>query len=261
MAKLHELLAAEKTPTGAWNTLYEETLKKFKNPVNYFEGHSRSLSMIEANEANKATEAEAREEKPVTTTVYDTLEYALDIFGKAEDLQYQKNATNRKATGTVMFRGQPILEDMPVDELLGLEDRLKKLRVLYAEIPTLDGTQHWVPAPNTGRHVWENKFPHEKIKTEKTMTPVVLSPATKEHPAQVTQVPKDVTVGRFTTVKRSGTATASQKAESIKRIDELLIEVKQARMRANETVVESGKVSTVLLPLLLEALQTGEVHN
>lgn len=68
MAKLHELLAAEKTPTGAWNTLYEETLKKFKNPVNYFEGHSRSLSMIEANEANKATEAEAREEKPVTTT-------------------------------------------------------------------------------------------------------------------------------------------------------------------------------------------------
>jgi hypothetical protein len=37
MAKLHELLAAEKTPTASWNQLYEETLKKFKNPVNFFE--------------------------------------------------------------------------------------------------------------------------------------------------------------------------------------------------------------------------------
>ena len=44
MAKLHELLAAEKTPTGAWNTLYEDTLKKFKNPTHSSMGilaHSR----------------------------------------------------------------------------------------------------------------------------------------------------------------------------------------------------------------------------
>ena len=31
MSKLHELLAAEQTPTGAWNTLFEGTLKKFEN--------------------------------------------------------------------------------------------------------------------------------------------------------------------------------------------------------------------------------------
>jgi len=100
MAKLHELLAAEKTPTSAWNQLFEETLKKFGNVAHYFQGHSQSLSMIEDTEANKAIEAQTREEKPVATNVYETLEYALDIFGRAEDLQFQKNATIRSPIST-----------------------------------------------------------------------------------------------------------------------------------------------------------------
>lgn len=252
MAKLHELLAAEKTPTGAWNQLYEDTLKKFKNPTHFFDGHSKSLKMIEDSPANTAIEDQAREEKPVTTTVYDTLEYALDIFGKAEDLQFQKNETNRKAVGTVMWRGVPLLTDLPVDELLGLEARLTKLRLLYAEVPTLDATKHWKPASTVGSNVWAVEFPEETTKTEKTIIPITLKEATKEHPAQVQPVQKDVVVGKFTTTKRSGSATAIQKAEAIKRIDELLIEIKQARMRANETEAETGNVSKVLLPLLLE---------
>src|SRR5262245_18916338 len=154
MAKLHELLAAEKTPTSAWNQLFEDTLKKFKNPTHFFDGHSKSLQMIEDSPANKAIEDQAREEKPVTTTVYDTLEYALEIFGRAEDLQYQKNATNRRATGTVMWRGAPLLADMPVDELLGLEARLTRMRLLLAEVPTLDATKHWKPASTIGAHVF-----------------------------------------------------------------------------------------------------------
>lgn len=255
MSKLHELLAAEKTPTGAWNQLYEDTLKKFKNPSHYFDGHSKSLSMIEESQANKAIEDQAREEKPVATTVFDTLEYALDIFARAEDLQFQKNATNRKATGTVLWRGSPLLADVPVDELLGLEARLTKLRQLYAEIPTLDATKHWKKDDQVGRHVWVTVFPEETTKTEKQLIPVLMHAATKEHPAQVTPVPRDAVVGKFTTTKRSGAATALQKAEALKRIDELLVEIKQARMRANETTVETGRISDTLLPLLLEPLR------
>ncbi len=252
MAKLHELLAAEKTPTGAWNQLYEDTLKKFKNVSHFFDGHSKSLSMIEEGPQSKAIEDQAREEKPVTTTVYETLEYALDIFGKAEDLQYQKNETNRKATGTVQWRGTPLLVDMPVDELLGLEARLTKLRLLYAEVPTLDATKHWKAASTIGQNIWATEFPEETTKTEKQVIPITLKEATKEHPAQVQAIQKDVVVGKFTTTKRSGAATAIQKAEAIKRIDELLVEIKQARMRANETETVNGNVAKVLLPLLLE---------
>lgn len=261
MAKLHELLAAEKTPTGAWNQLYEDTLKKFKNVSHFFDGHSKSLAMIEEGPANKNIEDQAREEKPVTTTVYDTLEYALDIFGKAEDLQYQKNETNRQATGTVLWRGEPLLIDMPVDELLGLEARLTKLKLLYAEVPTLDATKHWDQAANIGQNVWMTKFPEETTKTDKQIIPLILKDATKEHPAQVQAFNKDVVVGKFTTIKRSGAATALQKAEGIKRIDELLIEIKQARMRANEAQVVKGGIAKVLLPLLLEPFRNEAFKN
>lgn len=252
MPKLHELLAAEKTPTGAWNQLYEDTLKKFKNPTHFFDGHSKSLAMIEDSPGNKAIEDQAREEKPVTTTVYDTLQYALDIFAKAEELQFQKNDTNRRATGDVMWRGKVLLAALPVDELLGLEARLTKLRQLLAEVPTLDATKHWVPAANIGAHVFALQYPEETTKTEKQVTPIVLKEATKEHPAQVQAISRDVVVGKFTTIKRSGAATALQKAEAIKRIDELLVEIKQARMRANETEVEQTKLAHVLVELILE---------
>lgn len=252
MARLHELLAAEKVPTAAWNALYEETLKKLKNPTHYFEGHSKSLRMLEERADNSAVQDMAREEKPVTTTVFETLEYALSIFGKSEDLQYQKHVTDQKAHGSVVLNGVTILVDLPVDELLGLEVRLTKLRELFGAAPTLDATKHWVPDYNTGEHVWMTKYPEETTKTEKQLVPVVMSPATKEHPAQVQPTTKDSVVGKFTTVRRSGAITAAQKAEAIKRVDELLVAVKQARMRANETTVEGGSVAKILIPLLLE---------
>lgn len=257
MAKLHELLAAEKTPTGAWNQLLADTLKKFGNPDQFYSGYSKSLSMIEESPSNAAVEAQAREEKPVITTVHDTLEYALDIFARAEDLQYQKNATNRKATGTVMWEGRPLLVDMPVDELLGLEARLTKIRELFAAMPTVDASKHWQPSPQ-GERVFELTFPEETTKTEKSVVPITLKEATKEHPAQVQVVTRDAVVGKYTTIKRTGAATALQKAEAIKRVDNLLVEIKQARMRANETEAVSDKVASKLVNLLLEPLKLKE---
>lgn len=255
MAKLHELLAAEKTPTGAWNQLYEDTMKKLKTAEHFFRGHSKSLAMISDTPENKNIEAQAREEKAVVTTVYETVEYALDIFGKAEDLQYQKNATNRKATGTVMWRGAPLLEDLPVDELLGLEARLTKLRTLFAEIPTLDASKHWEQSGNLGEFIWVMTYPEETTKTEKIVVPVVMSPATDKHPAQVQAVGKDVVVGKFTTTKRSGEATALQKAELIKVTDELMVAIKQARMRANETEAVNDRIAGKIVAVLLEPLK------
>lgn len=255
MAKLHELLAAEKTPTAAWNQLLEDTTKKFKNPSHFFDGLSKSLSMIEATPQNKAIEDQNREEKPVTTTVYDTLEYAFKIYADFEDLQYQKNATNRQAVGTVMWKGQPLLVDIPVDELLGLEARLTRIRQIFVDMPTLDATKYWKQVPDIGKYIWETVYADEATKTEKLVVPVEMSPATKEHPAQVQAVGRDVVVGKFTTIKRSGAATAVQKSDAIKQVDDLMVEVKRARMRANETVASTEKIAQVVIDLLLEPLK------
>lgn len=252
MTKLHELLAAEKTPTGAWNALVEDTLKKFSNASHFFEGHTKSLTMIEDTPANKMVEDQNREDKPVTTTVYDTLEYAFGIFERAEDLQFQKNMTNAQAVGTVMWQGQPLLTNLPVDQLLGLEARLVKIRQVLAAVPTLDATKNWVPASQEALHVWRTRDAEDTTKTEKIVVPVVMAPATDHHPAQIQAVQKDNVVGKFSTVKRSGAATAVQKAEALKLVDNLMIEIKQARMRANETEAVNVRLASKLTELLLQ---------
>lgn len=251
MTKLHELLAAEKTPNAAWNQLLADTAKKFKNPSHYFDGHTKSLAMIEDSPANTNTQQQAAENKPVITTVLDTLQYALEIYASAEDLQFQKNTANQTATGTVMWEGEPLLVDMPIDQLLGLEARLLKIRQLFAEIPTLDATKNWV-VDLSGSNVWKTEHPEVTTKTEKQHTPVILSEATKEHPANVQVAHKDVVVGKFTTVRFCGSVTAHQKAKSLKNIDTFLVEIKQARMRANEAVVTKDRVSELILSVLLE---------
>lgn len=255
MAKLHELLAAEKTPTGAWNALYEDTLKKFKNTDHFFKGFTKSLSMIVDNPENKAIEDAAREEKPVTTTVVETLDYALDIWAKAEDLQYQKNSTNRKATGDLVFRGQTILTGLPVDELLGLEARLLRLRQLFEAIPTVDATKNWERNSQLGEYIWVTTNPVDTTKTEKRTVAVEMSPATKEHKAQVQAVSKDEVVGKYTAIHRSGEATAIQKAGALKVIDDLIVSAKQARMRANETEAVEDKIAATITTLLLAPLK------
>lgn len=257
MGKLHELLAAEKTPQAAWNVMQEDTIKKFKNPEHFFHGHSKSLMMIGDTPEKQAIEDAAREEKAVPTNVYETLQYALEIFAQSEDLQAQKNKTNQRAVGTVMWRGKPLLKDLPVDELLGLEARLGRMREIFTSIPTLDATKVWEPAPNEGPFIYALKFPEEATKTEKRIEPVTLSPATPVHPAQVQAVSRDVVVGKITLRKRTGAATAAQKAEAIRRIDELLVEIKQARMRANETEAENIRIAQPIIDLLLEPLKNG----
>lgn len=253
MSKLHELLAAEKTLVAAWNKLYDETMSKLGSPSDWFQGYSKSLSMIEDTPANKALEAQAAEEKQVTTTVRETLDYAFDIFARSEDLQYQKNATNRVAGADVMWRGQVLLENMPVDELLGLEARLVKIRAMFEKMPTMAGSRKWTPAPEIGPYVWQAANAEVNTKTEKVIVPVELSKATEKHPAQVQAVSKDNVVGTMTTIWRSGNCTTNQKAAALKNIDELMAEVKMARMRANQTEVINDRIGHKLKNVLMEA--------
>lgn len=249
MAKLHELLAVEKTVVSAWNKLFDDTMSKLGSPSDYFVGYTKSLSMIEDTPANKALEAQADEHKVVTTNVVDTLDYAFDIFAKAEDLQYQKNATNRAAGADVMWRGEVLLQNMPVDELLGLEARLVKIRAMFEKMPTLAGSKSWVPI---GQNVWQQEHPEVNTKTKKTVIAIQMAPATDKHPAQVQPVNEDVVVGTTKTIHRSGCCTTNQKAAALKTIDELMTEVKQARMRANQTEAVNGKIGAKLKAVLME---------
>ena len=255
MPKLHELLAVEKTKSAAANKLLTETQAKF-GKFEYFQGHTKSLKMIEDSPQNAAIEAAAAETRQLPTTVYDTLAYTLKYWADAEDIILQKNITNQSAKADIEFRGTVIAKDVPVDELLGLETRLESLRKVLDHMPTLNAGTNWVPSLlSDSQHSWMLANPEKTIKTEKTTTPVVLYEATKEHPAQIKEVTVDKTVGTFQLLKYCGAATSQQKANVISVLDDLTSEVKKARMRANCAEVQSNKIGGTIVNLILEQLK------
>ena len=55
MGKLHELLAVEQNRTSAFKSLLTETVQKF-GKFDFFQGHIKSLKMLEESEQNAAIE-------------------------------------------------------------------------------------------------------------------------------------------------------------------------------------------------------------
>lgn len=260
MTKLHEVLAAEKTVKDQNKVLLDSTLTKFKKSESYFRGHTKLLKMIADSDENRAIEEAAREDKPVITNVYETLEYVFAFWAKNEDFQAQKNEANTRATSYLEFRGNRLIENVPVDELLGLLDRLGSLRSLLLEAPTIDASRTW--ENGAVKYTWRAVDDDVVTKTEKRLTPVVLSPATDKHPAQIEKVVNDAVVGKWITRKSSGELTAQQKADLLAAIDELISEGSKARSRCNEIEVnKSVNVGMVITSVLRDALLSSNEYT
>lgn len=252
--KLHQILAVEKTRVGQAQKLQEDTLKKFGKATEYFFGHNKTLQLITENEQNEAIQAQAEEDKPVTTTVYETLEYFLERWARAEDVSYQKTCANQNASADVIFRGTVLLAAVPVEELLNLETRLTELRKVFVAVPTLNSNVAWIPA-GYGQYVWRAAKDEVTTKTEKTTFGIILAPATDKHPAQVERGTKDEVVGRFTRIIYSGAAQSVQKANALEALDDLLVAIKQARMTANTVEVTNDTIGDKITALLLSNFQ------
>jgi len=255
-AKLHEILAVEKARTGQVKTLLEDTSRKFNKATDYFSGNLKSLKLIKDDPANAATEAAAREQRQLPTTVVETLEYLFKHWAIAEDVLLQKSLTNQVAKADIVLPdGQVIAAGVPVDELLGLENRLEELRKVFHAMPTNRADTKYAPSDDGRKGSWTAIDPDITTKTERTKEPFIKAPATDKHPAQVDVVEKDVVVGTFTNIKLSGAATTQQKAMAIELIDDLIAATKQARMRANTVDVVDGRLGGAITAYLMQAFK------
>lgn len=256
MGKLHELLAVEKTTTAAAEKLFQDTLGKFQRVDSFFQGHIKTLAMLIDTPENKAMERAARAEKVLPTTVPTTLDYALDFWAKSEDVLFQKNKTNQSAAADLEFEGKVIAKVVPVDELMGLEARLMKLRGLFATIPSLDASRNWILDPNAAQvGTWVAAAEDVSSKTEKIIDAKVLYEATEKHPAQVKEFSKDVVVGTFITKNFSGAVTAAQKARILEITDLLIAEAKRSRVRANNIDACNDKIGKTIVDIFMSALK------
>jgi hypothetical protein len=122
-------------------------------------------------------------------------------------------------------------------------------------VPTLDASKEWKVTDNGRKGEFVTTGEEVTSKTEKTMTAVVLYEATDKHPAQIEKVTADKVVGTFKRRLISGAATSKQKADAIAILDELLVETKQARQRANSVEVINEKIGNTIANLILDVFK------
>lgn len=245
MSKLHELLAVENDVEKVSRKLVDESIKTLGKD-NLFNGQVRVLEHFNSEDALSDT----REVVELTTTVDENIDYVVDALAEYFDVVFQKDLTNQQASADIVVDGKVLAENVPSTFLLGMEKKLNNLRNLYEAIPTLQPGIKWQPAPDAGAGVFQAANDTVQFKTKKDIDFKEVSPATKEHPAQVVQYETTVNVGKYTTTKTSGMFTPLEKANRIARLDKVLKAVKQARNRANSTEVVKGKIGNDILDFI-----------
>jgi len=246
MGKLHEILAVDKELEDTARKIVTEAMVTFSKKSDLFLGHLKRLEMF--SEDRKSEESAAAEQKTLTTTVDEKLDYVAESLIRHLDVVVQKEQTNQEASDDVVLRdGRVILRNLPATFLLSLENKLAWLRKMYETIPTLQPGIAWEQDPQERSGVFKARTEDVRIKGEKTVQSKILVPSTDRHPAQIEKWFEDKPIGQFVTTRWSGMVSPASKSAYLDRIDELIQAVKKARMRANAQEVEKREVGGVIM--------------
>jgi hypothetical protein len=233
MAKLHELLAVE----GNLKTQAQKTAKDLKHTFEtkrHLFGEKRITFTANAEGSAPVTE----EQSDIQSTVRKEIEWISAIVAKAIDAGHQIDVANTQATADVIAEdGSVLLKAMPATSLLQLEHRLTEIHELVQALPTLDPAKGFALDAQRADGTYKAREVH-KNRTKKLQRPLELSPATKEHPAQVQLITEDVVVGQILEQEWSALLTPVTKSDILARCDAIRRAVKQARARANEVEVD-----------------------
>lgn len=224
MAKLNQVIAIEK---GIKSRVYAglTELNKAVQKPELFNGFNKSYRKID--DAGEDLPAESKRVQFSTKTVFEAVERGLT---ELMTVTARKDWTNCVAAGHIMIDGQMLVSAVPVSYLLFLEKQLNDLRTLVSSMPTLDIAEDWTKDPDSGLY---KTLPTSTHRTKKIEEPLVLVQPTKEHPAQVKVMTRDVITGYWDTVKHSGAMPRTDKDALLERIEKLAIAVKEAREGAN----------------------------
>lgn len=235
--KLHAVLAVEGELKNVAAKVVAEGINTFTKKVEHFTGHVKRLEMFDEN--RKGEEDAGCEDKVVTSTVNQKLDYVSEHLIRFLDALAQKERTNCDAKADVVIGGLVLMGDVPVTLLLSVENHLMKLRALYESIPTLKPGITWLPDENMGDDIFRAEVDAVTTKTEKSIKVISLAKPTKEHKEQVQAINADTVIGKYVTVNYSGMVSSSQKSKMLDRLDKLVQAVKKARTVANiEDVVD-----------------------
>lgn len=248
MAKLHELLAVEKDRSGVAGKVLEEAKGVFKSGTHYF-GHVKTTTFFE----DPTGQLGRTEVKIVDDTVPGKLNYLSNALRRLLDLMYQIDVSNTEAKADLIIGGVTFAEAVPSGFLMVLERKLTELRAVYDMVPTHPPGIDWqADAGYRLPGVAKSVPPVVTFLTQKKIDFVVPhgAQATEHHPAQIKEVTKDERVGRVEETKFTGTISAADKSEMLRRLDMVIAGTKRARQRANGADASTKKIARKLLAFI-----------
>ena len=224
MAKLNQIIAIEK---GVKSRVYGELteINKALQKPDLFNGFSKTYQKI--GEDDEELPAERKKVQAEVPVVFKRVE---KLMGELMKVTARKDWSNTSAKASVRINGVALLEEVPVSYLLFVEKQLTDLRTMIGNLPVLDDSENWTKDVNSGLYRADETKTH---RTKKVQKPIVLFPATAEHPAQTQLITQDVIAGHWTNVKQSGALPRPEKEKLLARVDQLLQAVKVAREEAN----------------------------
>jgi hypothetical protein len=246
MAKLHEILAVEADKDNAAKVIAAETANTFTKGAHHFMGQTIEYSPFDENALDASSET-----KEMDTTVKEKLEYFLKSMVQSVDVTASKDATNQVAIADLEVNGVVVAKDLPATTLLTLETKVKAWFEVFKHIPTLAPGRKWEKDVDKGKDVYIDVNPSSKFRTQRTTKHKILVEPTEFHPAQIDKWEVDERIGKITETIWSGMFSPAEKSDLLKRTQDLICAIKQARQRANSTTVVQKKIGQELVKYLL----------
>lgn len=252
-SKLHELLAVDANLKGQatkCRTELQGTLEKKR--------HLFQEKLVTFTSDAEGGKTETREQSDIQTSVRKEVAWLSGIITKSIDASYAIDIANTLAKADIVTEdGVTVAKDVPATALLQLEKRIKEVLEFTKLIPTLDPAKGFQLDATREAGIYKAREVN-KASTQKQEEFVTVSPATKEHPAQVVKVTKDVKIGNILEQEWSALVTPIDKADILERGESLLRAITQARSRANsqEIDVATHKIGGSLLEFIFKRLAT-----
>lgn len=241
--KLHELIVERDQLRGQSDAARTDLINTFKNKRHLFEEKRITVQPV-AEGAPQVVEAQS----DIQTSIASELDWIANLWAKSLDVNAFVDEGNMLARADVILDdGTVIYENLPATQLLDLAKRAGELQELIKTIPTLDPAKGFALDADKPDGTYKARDVR-KVRTKKVFVPLVLSPATDKHPAQVKESFEDVVAANVVEQEWSGLITPKLKGEMLERVEELRRAIQTARQRANEQAVNTnGKpISTTM---------------
>lgn len=242
---LHQVLAAEKARRAQTQQAFTSAIRLLGKDGGAF-GFQKTYEPLEDNDGKSVRlEPQSQEVAYRVESVLSDLKASLE---NSWNLTATKEQTNTAASADIVFRDKVIAEKVPVGLLLHLEKQLQFLaNDVLSSLPTLTLDREWVF--NEGAGLFQTA-PTYTQRVSPAKVPLELSPATPQHPAQVTLVEKSEIQGTWSTIHYSGAITSARKRELLERVHDLIEAVRTARQRANLQEAQTSTVGSEVLNVL-----------